>query len=130
VRVWSLAWLGGPVIGIANGVFRRTVYDKPLGELRAHQLSTLTAIALFAAYIYLLDRRWPIATAAEAAGVGVAWAALTAAFEFGFGHYVAATPWSDLLHDFDLSEGRVWSLVLATLAAAPSIARLTRTRRR
>ena len=34
-RAWSLVGLAGPVIGIANGVVRRAVYDKPLGELRA-----------------------------------------------------------------------------------------------
>lgn len=56
----SLAWLGGPVIGIANGVLRRVVYEKPRGDLAAHQVSTGTAIGLFGTYIYLLDRRWPV----------------------------------------------------------------------
>jgi hypothetical protein len=126
---WSLAWLGGPVIGIANGVVRRGLYDKSLGELRAHQLSTAIAMALFSSYITLLDRRWPIATARDAARIGADWVVLTAAFEVIFGHYVAGTSWRNLLRDYNVSEGRVWSLVLLTLGVAPSVARMARIRR-
>jgi hypothetical protein len=126
---WMLSWLGGPVIGVANGVARRALYEKPLGEQRAHQLSTVIATGLFARYIYLLDRRWPIATAGDAVRIGVAWAGATAAFEFGFGHYIARAPWKTLLRDYDLSHGRLWSLVIGTLAVGPSLAYQARTRR-
>ncbi len=29
---WAPGWLGGPVIGIANGALRRAEYEKPLGD--------------------------------------------------------------------------------------------------
>jgi hypothetical protein len=128
VRVWALGWVGAAALGVANGVARRVGYEQRLGELRAHQVSTATATTLLAAYTFLLDRRWPLASAGDAAVVGAAWAGATAAFEFGLGHYVAHMPWTELIRDYDLRHGRLWSLVLVTLAASPGVAYLTRTR--
>ena len=60
-RAWLLAWLGGPLIGIANGTLREVAYSDRVGELTAHQISTGSAIALFAGYFELLAHsgRWP-----------------------------------------------------------------------
>ena len=127
---WSLAWLGGPVLGIVNGATRRATYQRRLGDLAAHQVSTVTATGLFGAYVYLLDRRWPIATAPDAALIGTGWLAATAAFEVVFGHYVARTSWSALLRDYDITEGRVWGLFLLSLAVTPSVVRSVRLRQR
>jgi hypothetical protein len=44
---------------------------------------------------------------------------LTLAFEFGVGHWVFRNSWEKLLHDYDLSSGRIWILVLATTLLAP-----------
>ena len=129
VRAWALGWVGAAALGVANGVARRVGYEQRLGELRAHQVSTATAMGLLAAYTFLLDRRWPITSAGDAAAVGVAWAGATAAFEFGLGHYVAHMPWPELMRDYDLRHGHLWSLVLVTLAASPGVAYLARTRR-
>jgi hypothetical protein len=51
----------GPLIGIANGTLRELAYKDRVGELKAHQLSTASAIALFAGYFELLARRRPLA---------------------------------------------------------------------
>jgi hypothetical protein len=117
-RTWMLAWLGGPLIGIANGTLRELAYKHRVGEQTAHQISTGSAIALFAGYFELLARRRPLSSTREALEVGVAWLALTVAFEFGFGHYVAHTSWRELLADYDLRKGRLWPLVLAWIALA------------
>ena len=73
------------MIGIANGTLREVAYKDRVGELTAHQISTGSAIALFAGYFELLARRRPLTSAREALEVGVIWLALTVAFEFGFG---------------------------------------------
>ena len=126
-RRYTVAWLGGVVIGVANGTARELTYRKRVGELAAHQISTATAIALFAAYFWGLERRWPIPSRRSALGIGATWLLLTVAFEFGFGHYVAKKSWPELLRDYDLSEGRVWGLVLAWLAFCPlAVRELTR----
>lgn len=122
-RTYLLAWLGGPVIGIANGVARELVYKDRVGELAGHQLSTGTGIGLFAAYFWWLGRRWPIPTRRTALEIGAAWVALTVAFEFGFGHYVDGKSWDELLRDYDVASGRLWPLVLVWLGLGPLVVR-------
>ena len=119
-RIWLIAWLAGPLIGIANGTLREVAYKDRVGELTAHQLSTGSAIALFAGYFELLARRRPLRSTHEALQVGAAWLALTVAFEFGFGRGVAHTSWDELLADYDLRKGRLWPLVLAWIALGPA----------
>jgi hypothetical protein len=117
-RAWLLAWLGGPLIGIANGTARELGYEERLGEQRAHQLSTVTAIGLFAAYFDGLSRRWPLSSR-EALGVGGTWLALTVAFEFGFGR-LEGKSWRGLLADYDLRHGRLWPLALLWIGLGPT----------
>lgn len=116
---WIAAWPGGAVIGVLNGVLRETTYGRRVSELRAHQVSSATAIAAFAGYFAALERRHPLPTRREAVLVGGAWTALTIAFEVGFGRAVAHQTWSELGADYDLRRGRTWPLVLAWLALGP-----------
>lgn len=122
-RAWLASWLGLPVLGVANGILRERAYRERLGNLRAHQVSTAFLIAAMAAYASTIQRGWPIPRRSEAIVIGGAWAALTVGFEFGFGHFVAGTPWSDLLRDYDVRRGRLWVLVPVAAAALPSVAR-------
>jgi hypothetical protein len=123
VRTWLIAWLGLPVLGIANGAIRERAYADRVGELPAHQLSTATLLVLLGAYMRVLDTRWPLPTTRKALAVGGAWAALTVLFEFGFGHYLAHQSWSRLLRDYNVARGRVWALVPAWTAVGPAAVR-------
>jgi hypothetical protein len=125
-RAWLLAWLGGPLIGIANGTLRELGYKVRLGDLAAHQLSTASALGLFAAYFELLARLRPPGSTRDALQVGLIWLALTVAFEFGFGRRVARLSWDEWLADYDLRRGRLWPLVLAWIALGPAIVRARR----
>ena len=116
---YTAAWLLMPIIGIINGTIRQYGYTKALGELRAHQVSTLTGIVLFGLYVWALTLLWKIRSSAEAIAIGLIWLILTVAFEFLFGHYVMKHPWSRLLHDYNIFEGRLWVLVLIWITAAP-----------
>ncbi|TCO83663.1 hypothetical protein EV699_10147 [Plasticicumulans lactativorans] len=116
---YLLAWLAMIPLAIANGALRELGYARRMGERRAHQCSTLTAIVVFGAYIALVVRTWPPASAAQALAVGLLWLVLTVAFEFGFGHWGRGLPWRALLRDYDLRAGRLWPLFLAWLALAP-----------
>ena len=95
---------------------------------RTHGSSAPTGsgIALFAGYFELLARRRPLASTREALEVGVAWLALTVAFEFGFGRCVAHTSWEQLLSDYDLRRGRLGLLVLACILVGPAVVRARR----
>ena len=118
---YTLAWLPMIFIAIANGVIREFGYGRLLGELRAHQVSSVTAIILFYLYTWFLSFRWPLEASRQAFAVGLIWLSLTIAFEFLFGHYVAKLPWSRLLHDYNILAGRLWSLVLIAIAMAPYV---------
>jgi len=118
---YLLAWLGLPLIGIINGAIRQLVYRDALGDLTAHQLSTVTGILFFGLYIWLLSRWWPLPSARTAITVGLIWLALTIGFEFIFGHYVMRNSWEWLLGDYNLLAGRLWVLVLLWITAAPYV---------
>jgi hypothetical protein len=116
---YILAWIPMVGIAIANGVLRQSWYGKHLSELAAHQISTLSGIILFGVYIWLLVRFWRPTSAGQAIAIGLLWLAMTIAFEFLFGHYVAGHSWQRLLHDYNLLAGRIWLLVLVWVAVAP-----------
>jgi hypothetical protein len=116
---YMMAWLPMALLAIANGVIRDIGYGRQLRELRAHQISTLTAIILLGLYIWALLQVWPLASSSQAATVGLTWLLLTVVFEFTFGYFVAKHPLKRLLHDYNLLAGRVWVLVLIWVTVAP-----------
>jgi hypothetical protein len=121
VGKWVLLWIPMILIAVANGVLRQLWYGKYMGELPAHQLSTLTGILLFSLYLWAVIRAWRPKSSAQAISIGLIWLGLTVAFELLFGHYVAGHPWSRLLQDYDIFAGRVWMLVLIWVAIAPYV---------
>ena len=127
-RPWLVAWLGASVLGVVNGGVRELVYADRLGETAAGNVSVATLIALVALYVAALDRRWPLPSRRTALGIGAAWAGLTVAFEFGFGHWVAGDSWAELAGQYDVLAGRTWLLVVAWIAAAPATIRALRVR--
>ena len=116
---YTLAWIPMVIIGILNGIAREFGYGRHVGELAAHQISSVTGVILFASYTWTLSLCWPLGSSRQALGVGLTWLGLTIAFEFSFGHYVAKHTWARLLRDYNILEGRLWSLVLATVCLAP-----------
>jgi len=120
---WLRAWGGGVAIGVGNGVLREAVLAKVLSPRSAHAASSATAIAAFATYFSVLERRWPIPTTGEALRIGAWWSGLTVAFEFGFGRAVAKRSWEELVADYNVADGRTWPLVLAWIAFGPAVVR-------
>lgn len=118
---YTIAWVPMVFIAIANGVIRQFGYGKFLSELLSHQVSCATGVLLFYLYTWLLSLRWPLHSSGQAFGIGFIWVGLTIAFEFLFGHHVMKHPWSRLLHDYNVFEGRLWSLVLLAVLLAPLI---------
>jgi hypothetical protein len=114
-------WFVLMVLGIVNGIMRNDVYGPAIGnELLSHQISTVTGIALFLAGMYVW-LKWTNArySKKDLLVIGVMWLGMTITFEFIFGHYIAGHPWSKLLADYNILEGRVWGLVLLTIIVGP-----------
>jgi hypothetical protein len=121
LKKYAFAWIVMVVIGILNGTLRDLGYGPYFSEPTAHQISTLTALIFFGLFIWYLTRRWHLDSGKQALTVGLIWLGLTILFEFIFGHYVMGNPWSWLLHDYDISKGRLWVLVLVWVAIAPYV---------
>lgn len=116
VLVWLVFILAESVLG----ALRRGLASPEL-ELAARQvgvgLGSLLAFALAWASV-----RWMgVRRLRQALAVGLAWTALTVAFEIGLGRLLGA-PWSALARDYDLSRGGLMPLGLLALTVAPGLA--------
>lgn len=118
-----VVWCALAVLMIAQGWARELFVAPALGQLRAHQLSSVTG-ALIIVGVATLTLGW--LGAAGRSGrqlrLGGFWLALTVLFEFVFGHWVAGHPWERLLRDYDLTAGRLWILVLLATLLGPWLA--------
>ncbi len=114
-----LAWVPMLLIAIANGAFRQLTFGKAMPELRAHQLSTAIGSVLIGLFIWAVVHLWPPASGRQALSIGLVWLSLTVAFEFVFGRFVMHRPWSQIFHEYNVIEGRVWVVFLLWLTLAP-----------
>ncbi|WP_136797044.1 hypothetical protein [Desulfosediminicola ganghwensis] len=123
-RLWELIIVWGIMLllSVANGACRDFTYGRHIGELAAHQLSTVTSIIVLGLVIFTYIRLYPPHSSLQALGIGLFWMVLTIAFEFLFFHYVGGHSWSSLLENYNVLEGRVWVLVLLWIAIAPYLA--------
>ena len=108
-------------IAVANGVVREAGLKRWMGEIRARQLSTALLILFFGLYMAAIFRLWPVGSAWRALEVGALWLALTLAFEAGLGRWVSHLSWSQMLAEYNLLRGRLWSLVPLWVAPAPYV---------
>lgn len=118
VLKYIAAWFGMMVLAIINGGLRDWGYAPHVGDLRAHQLSTLILVVLFAGYFRLLTAVWPLKSAGQAWRIGGLWLLMTVAFEFGLGR-VAGKPWSELFHAYNLGAGQVWMFIPLFVLVGP-----------
>jgi hypothetical protein len=110
------------VIAIVNAGIRNAVYKPHLGDLAAHQISSIIFIlAIFAVTYSALRFSNLVLTDTQSLYIGIVWLILTILFEFVAGHYVFGNPWENLIKDYNLLEGRIWSLVLLTILLSPYI---------
>ena len=106
-------------IAVANGAVRQLTFGKVMSEPHAHQLSTLIGSFCIGAFIWFVVRTWPPSSGRQALLVGLVWVLLTIAFETFMGLVLQHRPIQDVIHEYDLSAGRVWPLFLGWLGVAP-----------
>jgi hypothetical protein len=113
------AWLVFMVTAIVNGAFRVSVLQPSISEHLAHLLSTAILCVLLFVEINVFLGLVGEYSSASLGALGVMWALLTVAFEFGFGRYVAGDSWSTLLENYNVAKGRVWPAVLLVVLFTP-----------
>jgi hypothetical protein len=115
-----VVWLVFVVLAVVNGTVRNQFYAPIVGEYAAHVISTAILVGVIFAGTYIFLRILRIEySQLDLLLIGVFWVALTVLFEFGFGHYVAGHSWEKLLADYNVLNGRLWSLVLVADLLAP-----------
>ena len=121
IRKYIAGWFGLLLIAMLNGALRDLVYKPLVGDLSSHQISVGVGILVFGVFIWYLGKRWPLSSSSQTWIVGFLWLGMTVTFEFLFFHYARGVPWSILLHDYNLLEGRLWILVLVWVTIAPRL---------
>lgn len=115
------AWIPMVLLAVGNGALREAWLTPRLGELHGRQVSTLLLIALFAVYVWIIVRIWPIESGRQAAAIGLAWLGLTLGFELAVGRFVSGLSWREIVAEYDLAAGRLWLLVPVWVAVAPYV---------
>lgn len=121
ITTYLIAWLGMVALAVVNGAIRDFAYKTRVGDLRAHQISTLSLIILFAVYFWALTYYFPIESEYHAWIIGTIWLALTILFEFVLGYFVSHLPFRKMLHDYNILAGRVWIFILIWTFIGPYI---------
>jgi hypothetical protein len=112
------------ILAIINAGIRNGVYKPLVGDLTAHQISTIIFMIIILVATYLIFRFSKVQLSNfEALLIGVAWLILTILFEFIAGHYAFGNTLEKLFADYNILKGRIWSLVLFTILLAPYISK-------
>jgi hypothetical protein len=116
----TATWLMFIPIAFINGAIRELILKRYMAELAAHMASCfMISLAIIAAGYFML-RRFASGTGDRTLWItGAIWVFMTILFEFFFGHYISGISWETLLHDYNLVQGRLWSLVLAAIFITP-----------
>ena len=114
------AWFAMAGAMIANGTVRETIINRFTTAYGAAVISAISGVTLIQQISWRTLRTRNVSVQ-QRATVTTAWLAMTLVFEFTFGHYVDRKSWKELVADYNLFAGRLWPLVLISIAAAPFI---------
>lgn len=114
-----LFWFVLMVLAIGNGTVRITFIIPHTGFTAGLAISTVLLCALILGATWVGIRWLGPSDARQAWIIGLLWLAMTLAFEFGVGHYLFKKPWSELLFDYNIAQGRIWLLVPIVTTIAP-----------
>ena len=114
------SWFLMMILALFNALLRTQLYGPYISELHAHQLSTIIFILMVIGVTYLLVKYGDLnLDSSHALLIGVIWVVSTILFEFIAGHFIFGNSWDHLIADYNILNGRIWSLVLFTILFAP-----------
>jgi hypothetical protein len=111
IFIYVLAWMGLAIVAILNGTLRVKGFSHYMSELAAHQVSTVVGLCMFGVFFWFLTGVFRLESTRQALGIGAIWLVMTISFEFVFGHFVMGHSWRKLFADYNMLEGRLWSLI-------------------
>lgn len=119
IRKALLYWFLLMLLAILNGTVRIKLIIPFTGLTIGLAISTLLLCALILGAAWVGIRWLGPADAKQAWGIGLLWLVMTLGFEFGAGHFLFKKPWSELLYDYNIAQGRIWVLVPIVTTLAP-----------
>ena len=115
-------WLLIMLAAITNGMLRESLLEPALGTEAALLLSGILLMLIIFAMSWLFAPLFGRSNTSTWLAVGLLWVALTLAFEYRFGHFVAGIPWDEIDRVFDLRSGNLFSLALLAAFLSPWLA--------
>ena len=112
-------WFVLLVAMFGNGMLRVFVLQPRMGEDPARQVACLTGLVIVFTLSAFFVRAVPDTSPGQLLKVGTIWLVFTVAFEFLFGHFGAGLSWVELVGEYNLLRGRLWTLVLLGTLTAP-----------
>lgn len=123
-----LTWILFIPLVIFNAFLREKGYKPFVGDLAAHQISTVTAAAAFITFaFFMMKNNLEKARTRQIFFVGFIWVFMTICFEFGFGHFLEGIPWERLFADYNVLKGRIWGVLLLVIFMTPYLITVIRT---
>lgn len=113
-------WMIFAIVSNLNNAFRDVYIIPNTSEYMGHVTSTFIFIGFifFLTYIFLKSLKISFSSI-ELLWIGTMWVFLTILFEFIFGHYIMDHPWSKILANYNLLNGRIWIFVFVATFIAP-----------
>lgn len=116
-----MLWLAMLVLAVAFGALREFAITPYLGDQEAKALCSVILSAILFGLVLLFVRRNRPSGSARQLALGVFWAGLTLAFEFGMG-WSRGLALETMLAEYNVFQGRLWPLVPLTLLFGPMAA--------
>lgn len=117
-----IVWLVFIAAESLNGTIRILWLVPSFGDIRAHQISFITASILVLAIATLFVRWLQASRVSQLLAVGVLWLLLTVAFEIILGRFIFAYSWERIAADYNLLQGGLMPIGLILLTLSPLIA--------
>lgn len=116
------------ILGVAfvNGATRELWLIPRLGTMAGEIISSVALCVAILAVAWAAAAWMSVPSAAEALQVGILWLVLTAAFEFGAGHYLFGRSWNGLLEDYRGIGALIRVPMLIATVVAPVVAAWSR----
>lgn len=115
-----MVWVLFVVLASINGIVRDTYYEDIVGELYAHQISSVILIFVMLLVMHVVFNKFrAVYTKKDLWLIGAGWLVLTVLFEIILGHYILGDGWGVVFADYDIFSGRLWLVVLGFVFVGP-----------
>ena len=117
-------WVVFAIITVFFGAFREIIFIPATGLEGNLARAILLPLAFFYIFslTFLLFKKTSVPfSLSDSMKIGLLWLILTLIFEFSFGGLIMGHSFEKLLADYNLLEGKTWSLFLVCMLIAPYI---------